>query len=147
VILSVQYLTFSLILVHGLRTEPTERSHLLGILNSVIPTPISYHVDDIMEDSSDKVQSLVTLLLNEKLETEGRGEMYSCPIFVQHRDSVIALTEVLKNHPFTANVLRAGIPLGVSDSSKLRHCLSHFVWTHIYTELTYYTPQSSAPLG
>ena len=97
--------------------KPTERSHLLGILNSVVLTPISYHVDDIMEDSSDKVQSLVTLLLNEKLETEERGEMYSCLIFVQRRDSVIALAEVLRNHPFTANIFRVGILLGVSDSS------------------------------
>jgi len=97
--------------------KPTERSHLLGILNSAILTPISYHADDIMEDSSDKVQSLVTLLLNEKLETEESGEVYSCLIFVQRRDSVIALAEVLKNHPFTANIFHVGILLGVSDSS------------------------------
>lgn len=96
--------------------KTSEKEHLLKILNQVVLTPISYHPDDIADDSSNKVQQLITTLLNEKLETEARDEVYSGLIFVQRRDSVIALAEVINHHPFTKGHFRIGILLGTSDS-------------------------------
>jgi ERCC4-related helicase len=97
--------------------KETEKDHLLKILNGIVLTPVSYHADDIMDESTDKVQQLITTLLNEKLETEERGDIYSCLVFVQRRDSVLAIAEVLNNHPFTEGVFRIGILLGTSDNS------------------------------
>ncbi|KAF5349213.1 hypothetical protein D9756_009505 [Leucocoprinus leucothites] len=97
--------------------KATEKDHLLKILDSIVVTPISFHSDDIMDESSDKVQQLITALLNEKLETEERGDVYSGLVFVQRRDSVIALAEVLKIHPFTKDIFRIGVLLGTSDNS------------------------------
>lgn len=73
-----------------------------------------------MGDCSDKLQRLIETLLNEKMETEKRDEVYSGLVFVQRRDTVIALAEVLNNHPFTKNIFRIGFLLGTSDSSR-RH--------------------------
>jgi ERCC4-related helicase len=75
-------------------------------------------MDDVMDDTSDKVQQLIKTLLNEKFETEERGEDYSGLIFVQRRDSVLTLAEVLNDHPFTKGQFRTGILLGTSDNSK-----------------------------
>ncbi|KXN86833.1 Dicer-like protein 2 [Leucoagaricus sp. SymC.cos] len=97
--------------------KPTEKDYLLKILNSIILTPISYHPDDIMGESSHKVQQLITALLTEKCETEERGDVYSGLIFVQRRDSVLALAEVLNHHPFTRGQFRIGILLGTSDNA------------------------------
>lgn len=97
--------------------KSSEKNHLLNILNNVVLTPVSFHVDDIMQDSSDKVQQLITTLLNEKVETEERDEVYSCLVFVQRRDTVLALAEVLNNHPFTKDIFRIGVLLGTSDNS------------------------------
>ncbi|KAJ3576371.1 hypothetical protein NP233_g468 [Leucocoprinus birnbaumii] len=97
--------------------KETEKNHILGILKKIVLTPTSYHMDDIMDESSDKVQQLITALLNEKLETEERGDVYSGLIFVQRRDAAIALAEVLKHHPFTKDAFRIGVLLGTSDNS------------------------------
>lgn len=100
--------------------KDTEKSHLLKLLGSAVLTPVSYHDGDLMSDCSDKLYRLIQTLLDEKMETDGQDELYSGLVFVQRRDTVIALAEILKNHPFTKNIFRIGFLLGTSDNSR-RH--------------------------
>ncbi|KAF8878584.1 hypothetical protein CPB84DRAFT_1794024 [Gymnopilus junonius] len=100
----------------------TEKAYLLGILERVVVSPVSYYPEDIGDDSSDKVRALIECLLVEKVEVESRNETYSGIIFVERRDAVLALAEVLRHHPRTKNLFSIGILLGTSDSSR-RHSI------------------------
>lgn len=100
-----------------------EKAYLLGILDQVAVTPVSHYPDDIVDDSSDKVRALIECLWHEKLEAETHDETYSGILFVQRRDTVLALSEVLKHHPFTANMFQVGTLLGTSDSAYRRSFL------------------------
>lgn len=106
------------------RTFPTwqdkEKAYLSSIIKRVTIAPVSYYPDDIVDDSSPKVQALIDCLLAEKEATEALDESYSGLIFVQRRDSVIALAEVLSRHPQTADIFRVGCLIGTSESRK-RH--------------------------
>ncbi|KAJ7903482.1 hypothetical protein B0H14DRAFT_2665029 [Mycena olivaceomarginata] len=70
-----------------------EKAYLKEILDTIIVTPLSYYFEDIIEESSDKVRVLVECLLAEKLEAETHDESYSGLIFVERRESVLALVE------------------------------------------------------
>jgi endoribonuclease Dicer len=97
-----------------------EKSYLLSILNQVVASESSYYPDDIVDDVSDKVRALIDCLLLEKKDTEAENESYSGLIFVQRRDTVISLAEVLRHHPLTKDVFHVGCLVGSSDSSQ-RH--------------------------
>ncbi|KAF8165137.1 hypothetical protein B0H34DRAFT_830272 [Crassisporium funariophilum] len=99
-----------------------EKSYLLSILDQVIASPVSFYPDDIADDCSDKVRVLIKCLIMEKVETESYNETYSGIIFVQRRDTVLALAEVLRHHPLTRGIFRIGILLGTSESSR-RHSM------------------------
>lgn len=100
----------------------SEKAYLLGILNQIVVSPVSYYPDDITDDSSDKVRVLVECLLAEKAEAEAHDEAYSGIIFVQRRDAVLALAELLSNHPQTKDQFRVGLLIGTSESS-YRHAV------------------------
>ncbi|KAH9482151.1 Dicer-like protein 2 [Psilocybe cubensis] len=100
----------------------TEKAYLLGILEKVVALPVSYYAEDIEDDCSDKVRALIECLLLEKASVESEDEQYSGIIFVQRRDAVLALAEVLKHHPATKDVFTIGTLLGTSESSH-RHSL------------------------
>jgi len=108
----------------------TEKVYLLDTLNKVFASPVSYYADDIGDDSSDKTRALIECLLLEKAEVESRGEAYSSIIFVQRRDAVIALAELLRHHPKTKNVFEIGTLLGSSESS-LRHSMMDITRTMV----------------
>ena len=99
-----------------------EKEYLLTILNSIIVSPVSFCEVDITEDSSEKAKALIECLLKEKVETESHDDPYSAIIFVQRRDAVIALAELLKHHPLTKDVFRVGFLIGSSDSA-YRHSM------------------------
>ncbi|RDB26530.1 Dicer-like protein 2 [Hypsizygus marmoreus] len=97
-----------------------EKAYLLSILEQVVVSPVSYYPDDIMEEASDKVRALIETFLSEKSDTEASNESYSGIVFVQRRDTVLALTEILRHHPLTSGVFQVGCLLGTSDNSQ-RH--------------------------
>lgn len=97
-----------------------EKRHLAKIIERIQPTPVSYFDDDIVDGSSNKVVALVQALVNEKEDIEELDESFSCLIFVQRRDVVVALAEVLKRHPVTKLAFSVGGLVGTSDSGS-RH--------------------------
>ena len=99
----------------------SEKEYLLSILNRIVVSPISFEEEDI-EDSSEKTNALIECLLMEKVEAESNDDSYNVIIFVQRRDTVIALAELLKHHPSTKDVFRVGFLIGTSDSSH-RHSM------------------------
>ncbi|KAF8963391.1 hypothetical protein BDZ97DRAFT_1919826 [Flammula alnicola] len=102
--------------------KSSEKGYLLSILDQVMVSPVSYYPDDIQDDLSDKIRALIECLLLEKAEAESLNDTYSCIIFVQRRDAVLALAEVLKHHPLTKGVFRIGTLLGTSESA-YRHSM------------------------
>ncbi|KAF8965408.1 hypothetical protein BDZ97DRAFT_1658958 [Flammula alnicola] len=102
--------------------KSSEKVYLSSILDQVVVSPVSYYADDIQDDLSDKIRALIECLLLEKAEAESLNDTYSCIIFVQRRDAVLALAEVLKHHPLTKDIFRIGTLLGTSDSSH-RHSM------------------------
>ena len=99
-----------------------EKQYLLSILQGIVLSPVSFCEDDIVDDCSEKTRVLIQCLLMEKAEAESHDDAYSAIIFVQRRDAVLALAEVLKRHPFTKDVFRVGTLLGSSDSA-YRHSM------------------------
>ncbi|KAJ3713612.1 hypothetical protein C8R42DRAFT_727088 [Lentinula raphanica] len=97
--------------------QSQEKAYLLDIINQIQLTPVSYDPDDIVGEQSDKVSALIQCLLNEKEEAEKNNELFSGLVFVQRRDVVLALTELLKHHPVTKSEFNVGSLLGASDSS------------------------------
>ena len=95
----------------------SEKAYLLSIINQVVVSPVSYYADDIAEESSDKVRVLIEVLLSEKFDAEAENESYSGLVFVQRRDTVLALAEILRHHPFTADIFRFGCLIGSSESA------------------------------
>ncbi|KAJ6494868.1 hypothetical protein C8R47DRAFT_1043561 [Mycena vitilis] len=98
-------------------TSNTEKGYLMGILEKIVVTPVSHFPEDIVDESSDKVRVLVECLLAEKTETESHGEAYSGLIFVERRESVLALAEVLSHHPKTKDVFKVGCLIGGAGSA------------------------------
>ncbi|KAG6876294.1 hypothetical protein C0993_004231 [Termitomyces sp. T159_Od127] len=94
-----------------------EKVYLLDMINKIGVIPVSYYPDDISDECSDKVRALIDTLLSEKSDTESMNESYSGLVFVQRRDTVLALAELLRHHPLTKDVFKFGCLLGASDSS------------------------------
>lgn len=101
--------------------KSSEKAYLLDIINRIVITPPSFYADDILEDSSDKVRVLIETLLSEKFDAEAENESYSGIVFVQRRDTVLALSKLLEHHPFTCD-FKFGTLIGTSESSH-RHSL------------------------
>jgi ERCC4-related helicase len=113
-----------------------EKRYLSQILEGVMLSPPSYYEDDIVGECSDKVRVLIEALLDEKEEAESHSssssasasatgdgteskpepEGFSGLVFVQRRDAVLALAELLSHHPATKDAFRIGTLLGSSDS-------------------------------
>ncbi|KIK50451.1 hypothetical protein GYMLUDRAFT_51208 [Collybiopsis luxurians FD-317 M1] len=97
--------------------QSQEKAYLLGIINGIMITPVSYYPDDITDEQSDKVSALLQCLLNKKEEAEKANESFSALVFVQRRDVVLALSELFKHHPVTKLEFQTGPLLGASDNS------------------------------
>lgn len=95
----------------------SEKAYLLGYLNRVVVSEVSFYPDDVADDCSDKVRALIDCLLYEKRDAEAENESYSGLVFVQRRDTVLALAEVLRHHPRTKGLFSIGCLLGTSDNS------------------------------
>jgi superfamily II DNA/RNA helicase len=100
----------------------SEKAYLLSVLEKVEVTPVSYYPDDIADDCSDKAKVLIDCLMLEKAETESLNDVYSCIVFVQRRDTVLALAELIKHHPHSKGLFNIGVLLGTSESSR-RHSM------------------------
>lgn len=102
--------------------KSAEKKYLLKILDMVNPSEVSICEDDILDELSPKVTTLINSLLDQKFNEEARDEVFRGIIFVERRHAVLALVEILSLHPFTKDVFRVGCLLGQSDSS-YRHSL------------------------
>jgi len=98
----------------------SERKYLLKHLTRIKVAPIPDDPEDIPRRSSDKVEKLIEILLGEKAFFESLEMEYRGLIFVTRRDAVLALTEILAQHPRTANVFSVGGLLGESGNFR-RH--------------------------
>ena len=103
-------------------SSETETKYLLKHLARIKVAPIPDDPEDIPRRSSDKVEKLIEILLGEKAFFEGLDEPveFRGLIFVTRRDAVLALTEIIAQHPRTANVFNIGSLLGESGSFR-RH--------------------------
>ena len=105
-------------------SNESERNYLLKNLArieiaSVVPEDDKDGPADVLRRTSDKVDKLVEILLEEKAFFESYDMDYRGLVFVTRRDAVLALTAVLARHPRTAHVLSVGSLLG--ESGNLRH--------------------------
>jgi endoribonuclease Dicer len=100
--------------------QQEEKRYMLDIIKRINVIPSSYDPPDIIAGITDKVLALIECLQEEMALTESRGEVYSCLVFVTRRDSVLALSEVLRQHPQTKNLFNIGSLLGASESQYRR---------------------------
>ena len=104
--------------------EESEKEYLLKQLSRVEITPVpNDDPEDILRRSSDKVEKLVDVLLNERAFFESIEMDYRGLVFVTRRDAVLALAEVLARHPRTKSVFNVGSLLGESGSFRRRSFL------------------------
>ncbi|KAJ7494794.1 hypothetical protein B0H11DRAFT_2156090 [Mycena galericulata] len=95
----------------------SEKGYMMRIVDRIVVTPVSHSFDDIVEESSDKVRVLVECLLAEKAEVESHNESYSGLIFVERREAVMVLAELLSHHPHSKDVFKVGTLVGGTDSA------------------------------
>lgn len=100
--------------------QSEEKMYLLSIINRINVPLVSYDPDEIVDGQSNKVTALIECLLSEKKDAEIENDRFSGLVFVQRRDVVLALAELLKHHPVTTKSFQVGPLLGASDSSQ-RH--------------------------
>ncbi|OSD07473.1 P-loop containing nucleoside triphosphate hydrolase protein [Trametes coccinea BRFM310] len=100
--------------------QEKEKRYLLGIVNKVQVTEPPSDTEKILQGTSPKVRALVDSLIAEESLFRSRGEDYSGLVFVTRRDTVLALAELLRRIPETAQLFRLGCLLGTSSSFK-RH--------------------------
>ena len=106
------------------KISESEKEYLLRHLSRVEITPVlDDDPEDILRRSSDKVEKLIDVLLNEKAFFESFEMEYRGLVFVTRRDAVLALTEVLARHPRTAQAFSVGSLLGESGNSYRRSFL------------------------
>ncbi|KAJ7227232.1 hypothetical protein GGX14DRAFT_418753 [Mycena pura] len=94
----------------------TEKGYLAKTLSRITLTPVSYCEDDIVEEVSDKLRVLVNCILDERAEAEANNESWNALVFVERREAVLALAEVLAHHPQTKDVLKVGCLVGSAGS-------------------------------
>ncbi|KAG1732444.1 uncharacterized protein EDB91DRAFT_674912 [Suillus paluster] len=97
--------------------QPKEKTYLMKYLSQIELTSLSFDPVDIEAGITDKVRVLLDTLEYEKEWSESSNEPYSGLIFVRRRDEVLALAEVLRNHPRSAPHFRLGCLLGSSQCS------------------------------
>lgn len=99
--------------------QSREKAYLIGHLERINITPVSYDPRSIENGISDKLQVLLRTLEEEKARAESFNEPYSGIVFVTRRDAVLALAAVLEHHPRTMgrDSFRVGCLLGSSESS------------------------------
>ncbi|KAG1732456.1 uncharacterized protein EDB91DRAFT_1152051 [Suillus paluster] len=97
--------------------QPKEKTYLIKHLSQIELTALSLDPVDIEAGITDKVRVLLDTLEYEKEWSESSNEPYSGLIFVRRRDEVLALAEVLRNHPRSAPHFRLGCLLGSSQCS------------------------------
>ncbi|KAH9851493.1 P-loop containing nucleoside triphosphate hydrolase protein [Lenzites betulinus] len=100
--------------------QEKEKRYLLSIISKVRVTTPPSDADSIMNGITPKVRALVDSLIVEEGLFRSRDEDYSGLVFVTRRDTVIALAELLRRIPETAQLFRLGCLLGSSSSFK-RH--------------------------
>ncbi|TFL02067.1 hypothetical protein BDV98DRAFT_566611 [Pterulicium gracile] len=100
----------------ALTTDEEEKIYLINHLQRVQAHEPSYQDDDFLPACTAKVNYLIDHLLEEKEGCTSRGDKYSGLVFVQRRDCVIALSEVLRRHPRLNGVLKIGSLVGTNDS-------------------------------
>lgn len=100
--------------------QEKEKRYLLSIISKVHVVPPPSDTDRIINGISPKVRALVDSLIVEEALFRSRDEDYSGLIFVTRRDTVLALAELLRRIPETAQLFRIGCLLGSSSSFK-RH--------------------------
>lgn len=98
--------------------DVSEKQYLLEALSQVNIEPVSYDPSVILQKVTPRVMALVDTIMNEKLDFESNKEVFSGIIFVTRRDVCIALTEVLRHHPFTSEPFQVGCLLGTSQDSR-----------------------------
>ncbi|KIY44501.1 P-loop containing nucleoside triphosphate hydrolase protein [Fistulina hepatica ATCC 64428] len=98
----------------------SEKSYLSTTLRRVTVCNVSRLPDDILEGVTPKVHALVDVLLNEKANAEQDDDVFSGIVFVQRRDAVFTLAEILSSHPKVQDNFRIGCLIGMSESS-FRH--------------------------
>jgi endoribonuclease Dicer len=98
--------------------DNSEKQYLLGALAKVDVIPVSYEPTVIIEGVTERVMTLVEAITNEKLDFESNDEEFSGIVFVTRRDVCIALTEVLRHHPFTSETFQVGCLLGSALDSR-----------------------------
>jgi len=100
------------------RWQDSEKYYLLEALEKVSLVPVSHDPADICAGCNDRLNVLIEALMNEKMDFEIDDMEFSGIIFVTRRDVVVALSEVLKRHPFTKDTFRVGSLLGNSSDSR-----------------------------
>ncbi|KAH9889955.1 P-loop containing nucleoside triphosphate hydrolase protein [Cubamyces lactineus] len=100
--------------------QEKEKRYLLKILARVHAIAPSPKPEDIVNGITPKVRALVDSLISEEALFRSRDEDYSGLVFVTRRDTVLALAELLRCIPETAQLFRLGCLLGSSSSFK-RH--------------------------
>ncbi|KAI8994244.1 P-loop containing nucleoside triphosphate hydrolase protein [Trametes punicea] len=100
--------------------QEKEKRYLLSIISRVQVTEPPSDPDKIANGITPKVRALVDTLVVEEGLFRSRDEDYSGLIFVTRRDTVVALAELLRRIPETAQLFRLGCLLGSSSSFK-RH--------------------------
>lgn len=103
--------------------QNAEKTYLLSILSEVDVKPVTYDDEAILSGISPKTNALISCLLSEKAIWDVNGEIYSGIVFVERRDSVLALEKVLEHHPNTKDCFIPGCLLGSSSNAKRRSFL------------------------
>ncbi|KAF7312367.1 hypothetical protein MIND_00250000 [Mycena indigotica] len=93
-----------------------EKAYMLEVLNRICAIEPSYYGEDIVGDCSDKVAALVKAIKREKEQTEADGQTWNALVFVQRREAVLALAEVLAHHPDTKDIVKVGELVGTTDT-------------------------------
>ncbi|THH28228.1 hypothetical protein EUX98_g5976 [Antrodiella citrinella] len=103
--------------------QEKEKKYLLTALSKIQLVAMSDKPSDILKGLSPRVRKLVETLKQEEEFSRAQDEPYSGILFVQRRDSVLALGEILSKLGDTSELFRIGTLLGSSNSFKRRSFL------------------------
>jgi endoribonuclease Dicer len=100
-----------------------EKHYLLTLLAKVRLSSVSFDDAHVVAGVTDKVEALIECLRAEKDAADAESEIYSCLVFVQRRDTVLVLSELLQHHPGSRHLFQVGCLLGSSNSQYRRSFL------------------------